>query len=267
MKYLILLLISFSAIAGLPPTSSKGNGESVYSTTFKTNYDTIPVTRSGTTVTIGTIPLSKGGTNSTTKSGAFDSLSPMTTLGDTIYGGASGTGTRLPIGSNGQYMSIAAGVPSWVSTTPNAPRIAVLRDEKSATTMGGACASNTWNVRTLNVLEDPTSIVTSLSSNQFTLPAGTYRFTGNAPVYNTGYHKVAIENSTDATRPLIGSAEYSYQTTTRSFLRGIITIASPKSFYFIHNSGGCTGGSSDLGLASASLGSTEVYAILEIEKL
>jgi hypothetical protein len=266
MKYLILLLVSFSATAGLPPTSSKGNGESAYSTTFKTNYDTIPVTRSGTTVTIGTIPLSKGGTNSTTKSGAFDSLSPMTTLGDTIYGGASGTGTRLPIGSNGQYMSIAAGIPSWVSTTPNAPRLAILRDEKTAGTAGGACTSATWNVRTLNVLEDPTSIVTSLSSNQFTLPAGTYRFTGSAPVYNTGYHKIAIENSTDGTKPLFGSAEYSYQTTTRSFMSGIVTIAAPKSFYFAHNSNGCTGSGNDFGLP-ASLGAVEIYAILEIEKL
>lgn len=42
-----------------------------------------------------TIALNKGGTGQTTAGAAFDALSPMTTLGDVIYGGASGTGTRL----------------------------------------------------------------------------------------------------------------------------------------------------------------------------
>ena len=47
------------------------------------------------------------------KSTAFNNLSPMTTSGDTIYGGASGTGTRLGIGSTGNVYTVASGVPSW----------------------------------------------------------------------------------------------------------------------------------------------------------
>lgn len=43
----------------------------------------------------GTVAINHGGTGQTTASAAFDALSPMTTLGDTIYGGTSGTGTRL----------------------------------------------------------------------------------------------------------------------------------------------------------------------------
>jgi hypothetical protein len=42
-----------------------------------------------------TIGISKGGTGQTTASAAFNALSPMTTLGDIIYGAASGAGTRL----------------------------------------------------------------------------------------------------------------------------------------------------------------------------
>lgn len=48
-----------------------------------------------TTGVTGTLPIGNGGTGQTTATTAFNALSPMTTLGDTIYGGASGTGTRL----------------------------------------------------------------------------------------------------------------------------------------------------------------------------
>jgi hypothetical protein len=38
---------------------------------------------------------------------------PMTTSGDTIYGGASGVPTRLAKGTDGQVYTLASGVPSW----------------------------------------------------------------------------------------------------------------------------------------------------------
>jgi hypothetical protein len=41
---------------------------------------------------------------------------PMTTAGDLITGGASGTPTRLAAGSNGQVLTLAAGVPSWAAS-------------------------------------------------------------------------------------------------------------------------------------------------------
>ena len=64
-----------------------------------------------------------------TKATAFNNLSPMTTAGDLIYGGASGTGTRLAAGTQGQiFQSNGAAAESWVSnwtppqiTTPSTP--------------------------------------------------------------------------------------------------------------------------------------------------
>lgn len=50
---------------------------------------------------------------------------------------------------------------------------AVIRDVKSATTDGGASSNTTWHQRTLNNEVDPDGIVT-VSSNQFTLTAGSY---------------------------------------------------------------------------------------------
>lgn len=51
---------------------------------------------SGTAANVtGTVAIANGGTGQTTKATAYDSLSPMSALGDTVYGGAAGTGTRL----------------------------------------------------------------------------------------------------------------------------------------------------------------------------
>lgn len=72
--------------------------------------------------TTGIIPIINGGTGAITKAAAFDALSPMTTGGDIIYGGASGTGTRLANGSSGQFLKSngTTTAPSWsaVSFTP-----------------------------------------------------------------------------------------------------------------------------------------------------
>ncbi len=60
----------------------------------------------------GTLPLANGGTNATSKAGAFDSLSPMSAAGDIVYGGASGTGTALTKGTSVQVLHSGT-TPSW----------------------------------------------------------------------------------------------------------------------------------------------------------
>ena len=63
----------------------------------------------------GTLAIGNGGTGQTTASTAFNALSPLTTLGDTLYGGASGVGTRLGIGSTSQVLTVVGGVPAWAT--------------------------------------------------------------------------------------------------------------------------------------------------------
>lgn len=75
----------------------------------------ISLTAGGVTAYAGTVPLNKGGTGQTAKAPAFDALSPMSASGDIIYGGASGTGTRLIKGSDGQVLTLASGLPSWAA--------------------------------------------------------------------------------------------------------------------------------------------------------
>lgn len=60
-----ILSISVTAMAGFPPTATKATGESSYFTTFNMDWAGIPLTRSGTTATVGTIPIVQGGTGST----------------------------------------------------------------------------------------------------------------------------------------------------------------------------------------------------------
>jgi hypothetical protein len=49
-------------------------------------------------------------------------LQPGTTLGDIAYSSATAnTNTRLPIGTNGQVLSIASGVPAWTTTADVTP--------------------------------------------------------------------------------------------------------------------------------------------------
>lgn len=72
------------------------------------------------TITSGTwngtaIGLSYGGTGQTTKAAAFDALSPMTTAGDIILGGASGTGTRLAIGTNAYVLTSNGTTATWAA--------------------------------------------------------------------------------------------------------------------------------------------------------
>ncbi len=81
------------------------------------------------------IPLLYGGTGQTTKAPAFDALQPMTTSGDVIYGGASGTGTRLAKGSDGQVLTLASGLPSWATPAAVSP-YAVAAKTAAYTTTG-----------------------------------------------------------------------------------------------------------------------------------
>jgi hypothetical protein len=67
----------------------------------------------------GTVAIANGGTGATTKAAAFDALSPMTTAGDILYGGASGTATRLAKGTDGQVLTLASGVPTWANSCAN----------------------------------------------------------------------------------------------------------------------------------------------------
>lgn len=113
----------------------------------------------------GTVAIGSGGTGQTTKAPAFNALSPMTTGGDLIYGGASGAGTRLANGSSGQFLKSSGGTsaPTW-STLPAGTLIASASPSAASSTTVSSLNGNTdkaWKIvirGTINNAPDGTII-------------------------------------------------------------------------------------------------------------
>ena len=74
-----------------------------------------PITKSGSTIGLGTVGISFGGTGQTTASAAFNALSPITTTGDLIIGNGANSATRLGIGTASQVLTSNGTTASWVS--------------------------------------------------------------------------------------------------------------------------------------------------------
>ena len=110
-----------------------------------------------------------------------------------------------------------------------------IRDEKANDTDGGSCTGGAWNTRTLNTIITNEITSASLSSNQITLPSGTYFIISYAQAYVCGRHKAKLRNITDSSDTLIGTSEYSIgQAQSISFISGRFTIASSKTFEIQH---------------------------------
>lgn len=144
-----------------------------------------------------------------------------------------------------------------------------IQDQKTANTNGGTSATTTWNLRDLNTVLTNEIAGASLSSNQITLPTGTYYIQANAPAIRSNGHKLRLRNTTDSTNELIGTSEYVLSSAdyanTRAFLEGRFTIASEKVFQLEHYT---EVGRATYGLGSRSnAGVIEIYADVKIWKV
>lgn len=180
---------------------------------------------------------------------------PSTAAGDIEYYTAANAKARLAKSTNGMFLSLASGVPAWAYAKPP---LLHLQDQKAAGTDGGTFTSGDWRTRTLNT-EVTDEIGSTLSSNQFTLPAGTYEVMAWATGYEVSYHVAKLRNITDSTDTLIGSAvRVPAGAATPSFVRGRFTIAGAKTFELQHR---CTSSNADDGFGIAvNVGVTEIYA-------
>ena len=143
---------------------------------------------------------------------------------------------------------------------------AVIADQKSATTQGGSFTTGAWRTRDLNTeIADADSIV-SISSNQFTLGAGSYLIKGYASVYRTNGHQVRIYNVTDSAEVAVGCngmSHASYYTMNPSVVTGRVTITGDTVFEFQHRNANTI---NTYGFGQKISWGTEQYALVEIFK-
>lgn len=192
---------------------------------------------------------------------------PSQAQGDIIYRGASAW-ERLPAGTSGQLLQTkgSAQNPQWVSASP-APNV-IIQDQKSSGTDGGTFQSGANRTRTLTTLVRNAGSLASLSSNRFTLPAGTYYIEWSAPAYFVGTHQSLLYNVTDAAEVARGTSGFTTAgdnpdrpNNIESSGEAVVTIAASKAFEIQHR---CGSTRNTDGFGNACSFGTEIYTRVKI---
>ncbi len=144
----------------------------------------------------------------------------------------------------------------------------IVQDEKTSGTNGGTFTSGAWQQRTLNTASTNTITGASLSSNQITLPSGTYYARWTAPAYTCDEHQTRFVSTPTATITLYGTSEHANSTvflTTNSEGSGVFSISGSTVFQLEHR---CQTTRATDGFGDANVfGNTQVYARVEIWKV
>lgn len=172
---------------------------------------------------------------------------------------------KIPIEqSGGSVGTTPADLKTYIS-----PKYAKISDAQTGGVAGGTFTSGANRTRVLNTVDIDSQSILSLSSNQFTLQAGTYRIHASAPAFFVINHQAILYNITNSAVVLIGTSEYSSATNTdgvmtRSIVCGEFTIATAKTFEIQHR---CSATKTTDGLGVAAGMNSEVYTVVEIWKV
>jgi hypothetical protein len=133
---------------------------------------------------------------------------------------------------------------------------------------GGTFTSGSWQTRILTTtVIDTDSILVSLSSNQFTLPAGTYDIHATAPAFQVDHHQTRLRNVSDSSTVLTGSTCFcraggvGQDDLTHSILVGRFTITAQKTFELQHQ---CATTKTLNGFGTGGGFGTEVFSEVEL---
>ena len=140
-----------------------------------------------------------------------------------------------------------------------------LADVKGNTTQGGSFTSGAWRTRDITTEEtDPDGIV-SISTNQFTLQAGTYHIYASCCAVGVDNHNCIIYNTTDSSTTLTGLSNKTQEENVSSYAQviGQFTISGAKVFELQHR---CQDTVTTHGFGAYSSWNANVYSIIEIYK-
>tara|TARA_B100000378_G_scaffold238480_1_gene205991 strand:+ start:6249 stop:7556 length:1308 start_codon:yes stop_codon:yes gene_type:complete len=144
---------------------------------------------------------------------------------------------------------------------------AIIGDQKGTNTDGGSSTSGAFYTRDLNTEFADDDNIVSISSNQFTLQAGTYLIKASAPAYKASRHQILIWNATDSTGA-VGTSEYcgsGESVQSRSFAVARFTIGAAKAFEIRHRVGNSLS-QYGLGIAANYDLLNSIYTVVEIYK-
>lgn len=145
-------------------------------------------------------------------------------------------------------------------------KVAVIRDEKTSGTNGGAFTSGAWRTRTLNTTSGDVEFLT-LSSNQFVLMPGKYKIHASAPAYIVDGHKAKLADITSTADTLIGTSDSTVSPVyNRSFVNGTFYVPPMSKTYELQHRCETTNGTNGFGRQST-VGVVEVYTEVRLEKL
>ena len=178
--YVTVVLLSNAIAAG----SWDRHDQTPSNVSWSTNTFDYPGSITSATWNGVAVAINRGGTGASTKATAFNALSPMSAAGDVIYGGTSGAGTALAIGTAGQVLTVNSGAtaPQW-----STPTTGTVTSVSGTGTVNGLSLSGTVTSSgnltfggTLDLSSPPAIGSTAASTGRFTTVTSTIA-TGTAP--------------------------------------------------------------------------------------
>ena len=140
-----------------------------------------------------------------------------------------------------------------------------VRDEKASGTAGGSSVQGA-NTRVLNTIKKNTIVNSSVSGNQVTLPAGTYRFWAAAPVFGAGDNQAYLYNVTAGGVQVLGGSTGSASAPGLSMIAECEFTITVASVFEIRHYCSTATAATGLGRPSGS-GQVEVYAQAFFERV
>lgn len=146
------------------------------------------------------------------------------------------------------------------------PQHWIFRDEKTSGTNGGAFTAGSWVTRTLQTISYNGGSLATLSSNQITLQAGTYKIIASAIGNNVGIHQTRIYNVTGAVAVAYGLVNKLSSVDASASITECMVSPGTATVYRLEHRCSTTNSTDGMGIA-AGFGNVEVYASVNIEKI
>lgn len=125
---------------------------------------------------------------------------PMTTAGDTIYGGTSGVPTRRAKGTDGDVYTMVSGLPAWATPTPGGDELEFSVPPRIENTSGSETLYNPAQ-RTFYLLD-----ITN-SNSTYTVTISRKPSSGGTAAFTNVEHYVLIRNTAAAAKTLVVQLE------------------------------------------------------------